>query len=168
MLNQIQLIYDDIKAKNGEFSVLTLQQIQSQMETYTALIGDFSNAYLRNLKDPIDAVNEKLTNDLERISQAQIDGLSKKIEGIENDFNEANINMKAYAAAKSPELYDEYLKGFIEPMTNGMFEGFGKASQIMAEMADKNAAYVYNAYHNKFIIPLTEEINKIKIGRAHV
>lgn len=161
VLNQIQLIYDDIKAKNGEFSVLTLQQIQSQMETYTALIGDFSNAYLRNLKDPIDAVNEKLTNDLERISQAQIDGLSKKIEGIENDFNEANINMKAYAAAKSPELYDEYLKGFIEPMTNGMFEGFGKASQIMAEMADKNAAYVYNAYHNKFIIPLTEEINKI-------
>lgn len=161
ILNQVQLIYSNIKAQNGEFSVTTLQQIQSQMETYTALIGDFSNIYLKNLTDPIDAVNEKLGADLERISQVQIDALKEKITSIENDFNETNINMKAYAATKSPELYDEYLKGFIEPMTNGMFEGFEKASQIMAEIADKNAAYIYNAYQNRFIIPLTEEINKI-------
>ena len=161
ILNQVQLIYSNIKAQNGEFSVTTLQQIQSQMETYTAFIGDFSNIYLKNLTDPIDAVNEKLGADLERISQVQIDALKEKITSIENDFNETNINMKAYAATKSPELYDEYLKGFIEPMTNGMFEGFEKASQIMAEIADKNAAYIYNAYQNRFIIPLTEEINKI-------
>lgn len=161
ILNQVQLIYNNIKAQNGEFSVTTLQQIQSQMETYTALVGDFSNMYLKNLTDPIDAVNEKLGADLERISQVQIDALKEKITSIENDFNEMNINMKAYAATKSPELYDEYLKGFIEPMTNGMFEGFEKASQIMAEIADKNAAYIYNAYQNRFIIPLTEEINKI-------
>lgn len=43
--------------------------------------------------------------------------------------------MMAYAMTYSEELYNKYVGEFIEPMANGLFDGFLQANDLMEEAA---------------------------------
>ncbi len=105
---------------------------------------------LESIEASIEKVEEQKEKDLAAIDE--------KIATLNEKFSESQINMLAYQAMTNEELYNQYVTQFIEPMANGMYDGFVQANDLMLESTYDYANSMREAYETNLIVPISEEI----------
>ena len=126
-----------------------LEAIEEQMDA----LEEWRESSIESIEDSIEKVEEQKEKELEAIDE--------KIAMLNEKFSESQINMLAYQAMTNEELYNQYLTQFIEPMANGMYDGFVQANDMMVEAASVSAQNMYAVYQNELINPLTEALSSI-------
>lgn len=161
LLGTIAYIFDNAKKENGVYTEETIKQIASQLTTMSSLISGMTDVYSTAALDPINEMEDLLTEKLNNITDAQITNLETKISDVEAKFDETNMNMKAYSATYSDEIYNEYLNGFILPMSNGVYDGFTLANNYMLQDAVSYVEELNAIYSNIQMPNLTLEPNYV-------
>lgn len=126
-----------------------LEAIEEQMDA----LEEWRESSIESIEESIEKVEEQKERELEAIDE--------KIAMLNEKFSESQINMLAYQAMTNEELYNQYLAQFIEPMANGMYDGFVQANDMMVEAASVSAQNMYAVYQNELINPLTEALSSI-------
>lgn len=132
---------------------------QQKLEDYAiedkiAELEAYKNAQIAAIEDEIAAIEER--------KQAEIEAIDERIQYLNDQFNEANINMMSYAMLYSEELYNKYVGEFIEPMANGLYNGFLQANDLMEAAASRNAAALASIYSNNFIAPMRDQLAQLQ------
>lgn len=123
-----------------------LQAIDEQMKA----LESWRESSLESIEASIEKVEEQKEKDLAAIDE--------KIATLNEKFSESQINMLAYQAMTNEELYNQYVTQFIEPMANGMYDGFVQANDLMLESTYDYANSMREAYETNLIVPISEEI----------
>lgn len=126
-----------------------LAAIEEQMNA----LDEWRESSIEDIEASIEAVEEQKEADLKAIDE--------KINALNEKFSEQQINMLAYQAMTNEELYNQYYSQFIEPMSQGMYDGFVDASDAMVDAAAVSANNMLSAYESNFIAPLSNEIASI-------
>ena len=69
--------------------------------------------------------------------------------------------MLAYQAMTNEELYNQYYNQFIQPMSQGMYDGFAEANVAMVDAAASSASNMLAAYEANLIAPLSNELASV-------
>lgn len=123
-----------------------LEAIDEQMKA----LESWRESSLESIEASIEKVEEQKEKDLAAIDE--------KIATLNEKFSESQINMLAYQAMTNEELYNQYVTQFIEPMANGMYDGFVQANDLMLESTYDYANSMREAYETNLIIPVSEEL----------
>ena len=126
-----------------------IESIQDQIES----LQEYKDEQIQAIDEQIEAINKRKEEELKSIDD--------QIAYVNEKFNESNINMMAYAQTFGDEIYNQYVGEFIEPMANGMVDGFIQANNMMLENAKQNAVEIKNAYLSEFISPVLDSIGSM-------
>lgn len=130
-----------------------IESIRDQIES----LQEYKDEQIQAIDEQIEAINKRKEEELKSIDE--------QIAYVNEKFNESNINMMAYAQVFGDEIYNQYVGEFIEPMANGMVDGFQQANAIMIEEAKSNAASIRDIYLSEFISPVQSSISSL-VGLA--
>lgn len=124
-----------------------LKAIEEQMEA----LDRWHDSSIESIEDSIKAV--------EKQKEADLKAIDEKINALNEKFSEQQINMLAYQAMTNEELYNQYVSQFIEPMANGMYDGFVQANDLMVDASVDYAQTMRSVYESELIQPITEELS---------
>lgn len=124
-----------------------IKSIEEQMDA----LDRWHDSSIKSIEDSIKAIEEQKEADLKAIDE-KIDALNEK-------FSEQQINMLAYQAMTNEELYNQYVSQFIEPMANGMYDGFVQANDLMVDASVDYAQTMRSVYETELIQPISEELS---------
>ena len=124
-----------------------LKAIEEQMEA----LDRWHDSSIESIEDSIEAV--------EKQKEADLKAIDEKINALNEKFSEQQINMLAYQAMTNEELYNQYVSQFIEPMANGMYDGFVQANDLMVDASVDYAQTMRSVYESELIQPITEELS---------
>lgn len=124
-----------------------LKAIEEQMEA----LDRWHDSSIESIEDSIKAV--------EKQKEADLKAIDEKIDALNEKFSEQQINMLAYQAMTNEELYNQYVSQFIEPMANGMYDGFVQANDLMVDASVDYAQTMRSVYESELIQPITEELS---------
>lgn len=124
-----------------------LKAIEEQMEA----LDRWHDSSIESIEDSIEAV--------EKQKEADLKAIDEKIDALNEKFSEQQINMLAYQAMTNEELYNQYVSQFIEPMANGMYDGFVQANDLMVDASVDYAQTMRSVYESELIQPITEELS---------
>lgn len=126
-----------------------LAAIEEQMDA----LEEWRNSSIEDIEASIDAVEAQ--------KEAQLAAIDEQIAALNEAFSEEQINMLAYQAMTNEELYNQYYDQFIEPMSQGMYDGFVAASDAMTDAAASSASNMLAAYEANLIAPLSNELASV-------
>lgn len=124
-----------------------LKAIEEQMDA----LDRWHDSSIESIEDSIEAV--------EKQKEADLKAIDEKIDALNEKFSEQQINMLAYQAMTNEELYNQYVSQFIEPMANGMYDGFVQANDLMVDASVDYAQTMRSVYESELIQPITEELS---------
>ena len=124
-----------------------LKAIEEQMEA----LDRWHDSSIESIEDSIKAI--------EKQKEADLKAIDEKINALNEKFSEQQINMLAYQAMTNEELYNQYVSQFIEPMANGMYDGFVQANDLMVDASVDYAQTMRSVYESELIQPITEELS---------
>ncbi len=124
-----------------------LKAIEEQMEA----LDRWHDSSIESIEDSIKAI--------EKQKEADLKAIDEKIDALNEKFSEQQINMLAYQAMTNEELYNQYVSQFIEPMANGMYDGFVQANDLMVDASVDYAQTMRSVYESELIQPITEELS---------
>lgn len=126
-----------------------LESIEAQMEA----LEEWRDSSIDSIDASIEAVEQQ--------KEAQLAAIDEQIAHLNEAFSEEQINMLAFQAMTNEELYNQYYSQFIEPMSQGMYDGFVEANVAMESAAAANASNMLSAYEANLIAPLSNELASI-------
>ena len=126
-----------------------LAAIEEQMDA----LEEWRDSSIEDIEASIDAVEAQ--------KEAQLAAIDEQIAALNEAFSEEQINMLAYQAMTNEELYNQYYNQFIEPMSQGMYDGFVAASDAMTDAAAYSASNMLAAYEANLIAPLSNELASV-------
>lgn len=126
-----------------------LAAIEEQMDA----LEEWRDSSIEDIEASIDAVEAQ--------KEAQLAAIDEQIAALNEAFSEEQINMLAYQAMTNEELYNQYYDQFIEPMSQGMYDGFVAASDAMTDAAASSASNMLAAYEANLIAPLSNELASV-------
>lgn len=126
-----------------------LESIEAQMEA----LEEWRDSSIDSIDASIEAVEQQ--------KEAQLAAIDEQIAHLNEVFSEEQINMLAFQAMTNEELYNQYYSQFIEPMSQGMYDGFVEANIAMESAAAANASNMLSAYEANLIAPLSNELASI-------
>lgn len=121
-------------------------------------------AQIKAIEQTTDLETERIESQIklfETVKENTIASIDSQTKYLTDKFSEANINMVAFGATYSNDIYSKYEENFILPMANGMVDGFDQASIILKDMANVNSAEVFNSYKDGFINPMKQEMSTL-------
>lgn len=142
-----------------------------ELEDRREAIEAEKEAQLEAIEEQMDALDKWRESSIESIEasieaveaqkEAELEAIDEQIATLNEKFSESQINMLAYQAMTNEELYNQYRAQFIEPMANGMYDGFVQANNMMVDAASYSAQNMLSAYENQLIAPLSQELASI-------
>ncbi len=134
------------------------REYKEKLEDYK--IEDRIEAIEQEKQAQIDSIEAQIEA-LERQKEASIKSIDEQLEALGEKFNEQSIKMMAFSAMNSEALYNQYVNGFIEPMANGLYDGFSQAIELMDASALQSANNLKNIYYENAIKPITEGFSAV-------
>lgn len=126
-----------------------LAAIEEQMDA----LEEWRDSSIEDIEASIDAVEAQ--------KEAQLAAIDEQIAALNEAFSEEQINMLAFQAMTNEELYNQYYSQFIEPMSQGMYDGFAEANVAMVDAAAAGASNMLAAYEANLIAPLSNELASV-------